>query len=245
MQVIFGINPVLEALKGRDERVRKVVIASGRKGDAVQKIRDIAKELGIPIEFRERDYLDRLAGEKFHQGFVALCETFNYVTVDEIVANRHTDFNYNLILLLDGITDPQNLGSIIRTAHCFGANGVIIPENRSAAVTATVMKTSAGALCHTPVAMVVNLSNTLEYLKERGFWIYGTETASGKKCSALDYKGHIGLVLGSEGRGMRPLIKKKCDFFVSIPMMGRIDSLNVSVAAGIILYEIVKAWGKV
>jgi 23S rRNA (guanosine2251-2'-O)-methyltransferase len=176
---------------------------------------------------------------------LGLCETFDYSSVDDIIANRRDDFKKNLILILDSITDPQNLGSLIRTAHCCGANGVIIPENRSASVTASVMKASAGAAHHIPVAVVVNLSNTLLYLKEKGFWIYGTDPVSGKYVSTLDYEGHIGLVMGSEGKGMRPLIKKKCDFLLSIPIMGKIDSLNVSVAAGIILYEILRAWGKV
>jgi 23S rRNA (guanosine2251-2'-O)-methyltransferase len=245
LQVIFGINPLLEALKSQKEGIEKIVIAQGRGGAAIQKILNLAKQRMIPVEFRERSYLDRQAGHKFHQGVAGLCENFAYVSVDDVIANHHVDFTNDLILILDGITDPQNLGSLIRAAHCFGANGVIIPENRSAAVTAAVVKASAGAAHHIPIATVVNLSNTIEYLKKKGFWIYGTDPVSGKNVSTFDYKGHIGLVMGSEGRGMRPLIKKKCDFLLSIPTMGKIDSLNVSVAAGIILYEILKSWGKV
>jgi 23S rRNA (guanosine2251-2'-O)-methyltransferase len=245
VQLIFGINPLLEALKSQNGGIKKIVIAQGRGGEAVQKILNLATQRGIPIEFRERGYLDRQAPQKVHQGVLGLCETFDYSSVDDIIANRRDDFKKNLILILDSITDPQNLGSLIRTAHCCGANGVIIPENRSASVTASVMKASAGAAHHIPVAVVVNLSDTLLYLKEKGFWIYGTDPVSGKYVSTLDYEGHIGLVMGSEGKGMRPLIKKKCDFLLSIPIMGKIDSLNVSVAAGIILYEILRAWGKV
>lgn len=245
MQVIIGINPLLEALKSQKEGIEKVVIAQGRGGAAIQKILNLAKKRLIPVEFRERSYLDRQTGHKYHQGIFGLCENFDYVNVDDVIENRHVDFTNNLILILDGITDPQNLGSLIRAAHCLGANGVIIPENRSAAVTATVVKASAGAAHYIPIAMVVNLSNTIEYLKEKGFWIYGTDPVSGKNVSKIDYNGHIGLVMGSEGKGIRPLIKKKCDFLLSIPTMGRIDSLNVSVAAGIILYEILRAWGKV
>ena len=245
MQVIFGIHSLLEALKSQKEGMGKVIVAHGRGGAAIQKIMNLAKQRVIPVEFRERSYLDRQAGHKFHQGVVGLCENFAYVSVDDVIANRHIDFANDLILILDGITDPQNLGSLIRGAHCFGANGVIIPENRSAAVTAAVVKASAGAAHHIPIAMVVNLSNTIEYLKEKGFWIYGTDPVSGKNVSTFDYKGQIGLVMGSEGRGMRPLIKKKCDFLLSIATMGKIDSLNVSVAAGIILYEILRSWGKV
>ena len=245
MQVIFGINPLLETLKSQDGRIKKIVVAESRGGEALQKIMNLAKQRGIPLEFRERSYLDRLTGQKFHQGVVGICETFDYVSVDDVIANRCADFRHNLILILDGIMDPQNLGSLIRTAHCFGANGVIIPGNRSATVTASVMKASAGAAHHMPVAMVVNLAQTIEYLKVKGFWIYGADPVSGEHVSTFDYKGHIGLVMGSEGRGIRPLIKKKCDFLLSIPIMGKIDSLNVSVAAGIILYEMVRSWEKV
>jgi 23S rRNA (guanosine2251-2'-O)-methyltransferase len=245
VQVIFGMNPLLEALKSQTGMISKIVIAKGRGGETVQRILKLAEHNDIPVEVRERAYLDRQAGQKIHQGVIGFRETFTYVTVDDVIANRHVDFNNNLILILDSITDPQNLGSLIRTAHCCGANGVIIPENRSAAVTAAVMKASAGAVCHTPVAMVVNLANTIEYLKDKGFWIYGTDPASRNKVNTFDYKGHIGLVMGSEGRGMRPLIKKKCDFLISVPIVGKIDSLNVSVAAGIVLYDILRAWGKV
>lgn len=245
MQVIFGMNPLVEALKSKNGVISKIVIAKGRGGETVHRIMNLAEQHDIPVEFRERGYLDRQAGQKIHQGVIGFRENFSYVTVDDVIANRRVDFNSNLILILDNITDPQNLGSLIRTAHCCGANGVIIPENRSAAVTAAVIKASAGAACHTPVAIVVNLANTIEYLKEKGFWIYGTDPASVNKVNTFDYKGHIGLVMGSEGRGMRPLIKKKCDFLLSVPVMGKVDSLNVSVAAGIVLYEILRAWGKV
>ena len=245
MQVIFGINPLLEDLKSQTGRVNKIIVAQGRGGEAFEKILSLAKQKGIQIEFRERSYLDRKAGQGSHQGIVGFCEPFAYAGVDDVIANRHPDFNYNLILILDGITDPQNLGTLIRTAHCCGANGVIIPENRSASVTGTVIKASAGAANHTSIARVVNLSNTIDHLKEQGFWIYGTDPSSGKDFGSFDYDGHIGLVLGSEGTGMRPLIRKKCDFLLSIPTIGKIDSLNVSVAAGIILYEILRTFGKV
>ncbi len=150
---------------------------------------------------------------------------------------------YSLVILLDSITDPQNLGSIIRTAHCCGANGVIIPENRSASVTASVAKASAGAVYCLPTAMVVNMVRTIEYLKEKGFWIYGAAAESEVSIHAPDYEGDIGLVLGSEGKGIRPLIRRKCDFLISIPMRGQVASLNVSVAAGIIIHEIFRKRG--
>jgi 23S rRNA (guanosine2251-2'-O)-methyltransferase len=245
VQVIFGINPLLEDLRSQTGRVSKIVVAQGRGGEAVEKILSLAKQKGIHIEFRERSFLDRKAGQGSHQGIIGFCDPFAYATVADIITNRHPDFKYNLILILDGITDPQNLGTLIRTAHCCGANGVIIPENRSASVTGTVIKASAGAANHTPIARVVNLSNAIDYLKEQGFWIYGTDPAAGKDFGSFEYDGHIGLVMGSEGTGMRPLIRRKCDFRLSIPTKGKIDSLNVSVAAGIILYEILRTFRKV
>jgi 23S rRNA (guanosine2251-2'-O)-methyltransferase len=245
VQVIFGINPLLEDLKSQTGRVSKIIVAQGRGGEAFQKVLNLAKQKGIQVEFRERSYLDKKAGQGSHQGIVGFCEPFVYASVDDVIANRHPDFKYNLILVLDGIADPQNLGTLIRTAHCCGANGVIIPANRSASVTGTVIKASAGAANHTSIARVVNLSNTIDYLKDRGFWIYGTDPVSGKDFGSFDYDGNIGLVLGSEGTGMRPLVRKKCDFLLSIPTIGKIDSLNVSVAAGIILYEILRTFGKV
>jgi 23S rRNA (guanosine2251-2'-O)-methyltransferase len=245
VHVIFGINPLLEDLRSQTGRVSKIVVAEGRGGEACRKVLNLAKQKGIHVEFRERSYLDRKAGQGSHQGVVGFCEPVVYASVDDIIANRHPDLKYSLILILDGITDPHNLGSLIRTAHCCGSNGVIIPENRSASVTGTVVKASAGTVNYTSIARVVNLSNTIDYLKERGFWIYGTDPASGKDFRSFDYDGHIGLVLGSEGTGMRPLIRKKCDFLLAIPTMGKIDSLNVSVAAGIILYEILRTFGKV
>ncbi len=245
MPVIFGINPILEDLKSQSGRVNKIIVAKSRGGEALQKVLKLAKQRGVHIEFREKSYLDTKAGGRLHQGIVGLCEPFTYVSVDDIISNRHPDLEYNLILLLDCVTDPQNLGALIRTAHCFGANGVVIPGDRSASVTGTVIKASAGAANYTPIATVVNLANAIDYLKSQGFWIYGADLASGKSLASCDFKGHIGLVMGSEGKGMRPLVRRKCDFLFSIPQMGKIDSLNVSVAAGIILYEILRTLRKV
>ena len=242
MQVIYGINPVLELLKGHDKAIRRLLVATGRGGESIRKILDLARKAGIPVEFKERDYLDRQAGQTSHQGVMGFCDDFAYADVDDVIANHHKDFKNNLILILDGITDPQNLGSLIRTAHCFGVNGVIIPKDRSASVTAAVMKASSGTAGYTPVAMEVNLSSAIEYLKSKGFWIYGADAGNDRGVHAPDYRGNIAVVMGSEGKGLRPLIRKNCDFLLSIPMKGKIDSLNVSVAAGIILHEILRVW---
>ncbi|MBN1382965.1 MAG: 23S rRNA (guanosine(2251)-2'-O)-methyltransferase RlmB [Deltaproteobacteria bacterium] len=241
MDYIYGVNPVIEALRSRKGRLTKIVIADGRKGEPLRNVVFLAKQEGVPVEFADREYLDRISGRKSHQGIMALCESFSYVDVEDLLSGD-TESKDNLILILDGISDPQNLGSLIRTAHCCGVRGVIIPENRAVSVTAAVMKTSAGAARHTPVAKVVNLVRSIEYLKEKGFWIYGADAAEGQDIRHVNYDRRIGLVMGSEGKGMRPSIKKQCDFLLSIPMTGEIDSLNVSVAAGIIMYEIGRHW---
>jgi len=236
VQLIYGVNPVLEGIKQSGDMIKEIIVASGRKGTAIEKILALASTKSIPVIFKEKPYLDKVAGGNSHQGIAALCDSFTYAEVDEIVDNRTE--TRDIVLILDGVTDPQNLGAVIRTAHCLGVRGVIIPENRAVAVTSTVIKASAGAVHLIPVAREVNLSRTIEYLKERGFWIYGAEADSGKDLEEFDDAGPVVLVLGSEGKGLRPLIRKKCDFLLSIPMLGKVDSLNVSVAAGIILYEI-------
>jgi 23S rRNA (guanosine2251-2'-O)-methyltransferase len=243
VQVIYGINPLLEVFFSHPEMLEKVVVADRRGGNEVRKILKLAAEHGIPVEFGGRERVENLAPRQVHQGVAGICRAHAYATVDEVIAHRHEKSKYDLVVLLDSVTDPQNLGSIIRTAHCCGANGVIIPENRAASVTASVSKASAGAVQYLPTAMVVNLVGTIEYLKERGFWIYGADAAARMDIQAPDYEGNIALVMGSEGRGIRPLIRKKCDFLISIPMRGQVASLNVSVAAGVILFEILRKWG--
>ena len=243
MQVIYGINPLLEVLLSHPVMLEKVVVADGRGGNEVRKILKLAAEHGIPVEFGGREQVENLAPHQVHQGVTGICREHAYATVNEVIAHRHEKSKYDLVVLLDSVTDPQNLGSIIRTAHCCGANGVIIPENRAASVTASVAKASAGAVQYLPTAMVVNLVRTIEYLKERGFWIYGADAVARMDIQAPDYEGNIALVMGSEGRGIRPLIRKKCDFLIAIPMRGQVASLNVSVAAGVILFEILRKWG--
>ena len=172
------------------------------------------------------------------QGVVGYCRQFRYAGLEEVLANRRPGFKNSLVLLLDSVMDPQNLGSLIRTAFYFGANGVVIPEDRSATITSAAMKASAGAAGRLPVARVVNLARTLDELKEAGYWIYGTDSHSENKLEDVDFDGNVGLVMGSEGSGIRPLVRKKCDLTLSIPGAGEFDSLNVSVAAGIILHRI-------
>lgn len=238
MQVIYGIHPSIEALRsGRDE-IERIFLARGRRGPDVKKIWDLAAEKKIPVELGEREYLDSLTEGSTHQGVVCQCKPFAYHSLDEVLEGCRNSLNDSLLLILDCIVDPQNLGSLIRTGHCFGVAGIIIPEKRSASVTPSVIKASAGAAHHIPIAKVVNIARTVDYLKERGFWIYGADVSCEADIRALDYEGPICLIMGSEKKGIRPLVKKKCDFLISIPMRGHFDSLNVSVAGGIILHEI-------
>ncbi|HOD36036.1 MAG TPA: 23S rRNA (guanosine(2251)-2'-O)-methyltransferase RlmB [Syntrophales bacterium] len=238
MQVIYGINPVTEMLQGGAKGVQRIVVAGTRGGEDMKVLLGLAARAGVPVEYRDRAYLEKLAGTGNHQGAVCLCRDFEYAGLDDLVSNRREPFVEGLIVILDGVTDPQNLGALLRTARCFGANGVVIPQDRASPVTPAVVKASAGAALHLPVARVVNLANTLERLKKEGYWIYGAEARSGTDLEKVNFGGAVALVMGSEGKGIRPLVRKKCDFFVSIPLPGNFESLNVSVAAGIILHQI-------
>jgi 23S rRNA (guanosine2251-2'-O)-methyltransferase len=238
MQILYGINPVSEILGSEGADVRRLVIAEGRHGDDLKRILELAAARGVPVETRRREALDRQAGTSAHQGILCLCGEYAYADLETVAANRHPAFAGGLVLLLDGIEDPQNLGSLIRSAHCFGAGGVVIPRDRAAAVTPAVIKASAGAAAHVPVARVVNLTQAIDFLKEKGFWVYGADAGADTRLESARFEGDIGLVMGSEGKGLRPLVRKHCDVLLSIPLFGKVDSLNVSVAAGILLHEI-------
>jgi 23S rRNA (guanosine2251-2'-O)-methyltransferase len=238
MRIIYGINPIIEILSGKNSGdLKKIIIAKGRGGQDIQKILDLAKYTGGMVEFKAREEIDALAGGK-SQGIVGFCKPFQYADLQDVITNKDNRARFGLILILDSITDPQNLGSLIRTAYFFGANGVIIPENRAASVNPTVLKASSGAANHLPVAMVTNLARAIDELKEAGYWIYGTDAHAEKSISDTDFNTDTGIVMGSEGSGLRPLVRKKCDLMVSIPGTGNIDSLNVSVSAGILIYGI-------
>jgi len=238
MEAVYGINPIRILLAQEDSPLKKIIIADGRSGLSVKEIVDSARQKKIPVEWRERQYLDELAGSADHQGMVGLRNPFVYADLEDVLANRNPDLSHDLILILDSILDPQTLGSIIRSAHCLGANGVIIPTDRAAQVTPSVIKTSAGSAEQLPVARVTNLAQTIDYLKDKGFWVFGADAHGGASIRVQNFKGPVVLVLGSESKGIRPLVKKKCDFLVTIPMAGNFDSFNVAVAAGIIQYEI-------
>ena len=238
MEAVYGINPVKVLLAQQNTPLKKIFIAAGRSGPIAREIVDSARQKKIPVEWKQRDYLDELTGRTDHQGIAALRGAFLYADLDVLLENHRPNLSHDLILILDSILDPQNLGSIIRSAHCLGANGVVIPSDRSAQVTPVVIKASAGSADLLPICRVTNLSQTIDYLKEKDFWIFGAEAHDGKNLRDQDFKCRVALVLGGEAKGMRPLIRKKCDYLVTIPMAGSFDSFNVAVAAGIIQYEI-------
>jgi 23S rRNA (guanosine2251-2'-O)-methyltransferase len=190
------------------------------------------------VRFEDRGQLDRLANSKDHQGVVALAAARAAATLEDILAHANaSQGQLGLIVLLDGVEDPHNLGAIIRTTLAAGAHGVVIPERRAAGLTDTVARASAGALAHLPVAKVTNLVRTMEELKEAGYWLVGLDEQADKNYTEVDYTSPVGIVLGSEGQGLHELTRKRCDFVVSLPTTGPVKSLNVSVAAGVVLFE--------
>lgn len=237
---IFGINPVLEALKaGRP--VQRLLIAEHRKQDRdVLSILRLARDAGIEVRMVSRDALKREAPQATHQGVVALAAARTYATLDDILGIPAKRGEAPFYLVLDGVEDPRNLGAILRTAETAGVHGVIIPERRAAGLTESVAKSAAGALEYVPVVKVVNIVNTLEELKKAGVWVIGAEAGTDTVYWSADFVRPAALVLGGEDRGVRRLVREKCDYLVSLPLKGQIPSLNVSVAAGILLYEVIR-----
>lgn len=238
-ETIVGRNPVLEALRA-GRRVYRLMVASGVRGHSVEQLVGLAKEQNIEIQYVSRRVLDDLASGASHQGVAAEVESVGYVDLfdllDRIAASGEDPF----LVILDEIEDPHNLGAIIRSADAAGAHGVIIPERRSAGITATVAKTSAGAIEYVPVCQVKNLVWAIEEMKKRGIWVAGADMSGQALHTQASLRGPLALVIGSEGKGLRRLVQEKCDFLVRLPMYGKVNSLNASVAAGILLYEAVR-----
>lgn len=236
--VIEGRNPVIEALRaGRP--IDKLFIQDGAQDGPIQTIKREARKRGTLVKFVTKERLDQLSGTRKHQGVIAYAAAYEYAGVEDILSAARGKGEQPFIFLLDNIEDPHNLGAIIRTANLAGAHGVIIPKNRAAGLTATVAKASAGALNYTPVARVTNLAKTIEELKKEGMWFVCGDM-DGTPMYQLDMTGAIGLVIGGEGEGVGRLVREKCDFTASIPMKGDVGSLNASVAAGVLAYEIVR-----
>ena len=239
---IEGRNAVLELLEtGKD--INKIFIANGEKHGSINKIISIAKERRVVIVEVDRAKLNQMAMSDNHQGVIAIVPPFDYCEVEDILAEANKKQEKPFILILDGIEDPHNLGSIIRTAETAGVHGIIIPKRRAATVNSTVYKVSAGAVEHMKIARVNNLNETIKYLKDNDIWICGTDMDAKNYYYNEKFDGPIAIVIGSEGFGMSRLVKENCDFLVKIPMKGKITSLNASVSAGIVMYEVVKQRG--
>ncbi|EPD49503.1 23S rRNA (guanosine(2251)-2'-O)-methyltransferase RlmB [Paenisporosarcina sp. FSL H8-0542] len=238
-EIVSGKNPVLEALRsGRD--MNKVWVAEGVKKAGIAELLQLAKEAGIIVQFVPKNKVDQLTDGANHQGVAASVAAYRYAEIDELferAASRNED---PFFLILDELEDPHNLGSILRTADATGVHGVIIPKRRAVGLTAVVAKTSTGAIEHVPVARVGNLAQTVEDLKKRGVWIAGTDAKGSADYRRMDAKLPLAIIIGSEGKGMSRLLKEKCDFLYNMPMVGRVTSLNASVAAAILMYEVLR-----
>ena len=238
MVVIFGVHSVSEALKSGARSFDYVGISRERHDQRIQRIIDTCRAAGIQVRFVPREELDRAAKTHTHQGVIAVTSSKQYADVDLLLEHRKDEHSF--VVLLDGIEDPHNLGALIRTADAAGADGVVIPERRAVGLTGTVVKASAGASEHLPIARVTNIARTLEELKERGLWTVGLDERATQSYDELDYRMHCAVILGAEGKGLHGLVRKRCDFLVSIPMYGQVPSLNVSVAGAIVMYEVAR-----
>lgn len=235
---IEGRNPVIEAYRS-GKTIDKLFVLDGCQDGPVKTITREARKQHTIISYVSKERLDQLSETHHHQGVIAIAAAYDYATVDDILAKAREKGEAPFVFLLDGIEDPHNLGAIIRTANLCGAHGVIIPKRRAVGITATVVKASAGAINYTPVAKVTNISKTIEELKDRGMW-FACADMDGELMYKCNLTGSLGLVIGNEGSGVSRLVKEKCDYVVSVPMKGDIDSLNASVAAGVLAYEVVR-----
>ncbi len=238
--IIYGIHPVKEALKSPHLRVEKILVGSEKPTLSYQPVLDLATQRKIPIVYVPRDMVEQMAKGGAHQNIIAVIKEVAYMDVEEILSRSKEGAARRLLLILDGIQDPQNFGSLIRTALGCGVHGVIVPKDRAVGITPVVMKTSSGAAAHLPVAKVTNLSRVIETLQKEGIWVYGAAGEARDKVYELDLTVSLAIVIGSEGKGIRPLVKRKCDRLFSIPMQGPLSSFNASIAGGMILYEVMR-----
>lgn len=235
--IIEGRNSVKELLKsGRD--INKLYIQKGERHGSIREIVALAKENKNVIVFEEKNKLDQMSQTHNHQGVIAVVPPFDYCDIDDILGEAKNKNEKPFIVILDGIEDPQNLGSIIRTAVCAGVHGIVIPKRRAVAVNSTVNKTSAGAVQYMKIARVNNINDTIKYLKENNVWIYGTDVEAKKYYTEEKYNSGLAIIIGNEGNGISRLTKENCDFLIKIPMSGVLNSLNASVSAGIVMYEV-------
>ncbi len=233
-----GKNPVKEILAG-DATIEKIIIADGTNDGEIRALQKQARDKGIKVEFADKRALDKLSETGHHQGIIAIYSDFKYASLDEVIRSEKAKGKDLMFVILDEVLDPHNLGSVIRVAECAGASAVIIPNRRSATVNETVVRTSAGATAYMPVVKVANLNQTIEDLKKQNVWVYAADM-DGAPMGKTNLKGDIALVIGGEGTGVKKLTKQLCDAVISIPMFGKVNSLNASVSAGIVLYEAVR-----
>jgi 23S rRNA (guanosine2251-2'-O)-methyltransferase len=237
---IFGVNPVIEALRARRRPLQEITIASGAKNARLRELIGLARAQGVPVRQAPRVTLDKLARNGSHQGVVARVAAAQYIDADDLIetiAERVGMTPEPLALILDGVEDPHNLGAILRTAECAAVDGVFVPERRAVGLTETVAKASAGAIEHVRVARATNLSRLIDQLKERNVWVVGTAADAQMNYTEWDWTRASAIVMGGEGSGLHRLVREHCDTVVKIPVLGHIESLNVSVATGVILYE--------
>ncbi len=239
-EIIYGINPILEALRSERQSLNKILLAEGKQGGPIRLLRRLARERGIPVQVSPKEALDRLSGSGHHQGILGFTAASSYSTWGDLLDRVRSAQGKAIVLVLDSIEDPQNLGSLIRTAEACGVKGIILPKDRAAGITPAVVKASAGAVAHLPIVRVTNLASTLEELKKEGFWIVGADSRAEKSLYELKFDMNVSVVIGSEGKGVRPLLLKKCDYRVSIPMKGKVTSLNAGIAGAVILFEILR-----
>jgi 23S rRNA (guanosine2251-2'-O)-methyltransferase len=238
--IVFGINPVLEKLKASADDILEILIAENTEGTALRQIAQEARQLGLPMVPVPAKILDRMAGGYRHQGVVARVEAYRYLSFDGLLQQVSTDSATSWILVLDGLTDPRNFGALLRTAEAVGVSHVVIPKDRSVDVTPVVVKASAGATHHLKISKVTNLRRAIGELKNHGYWTVGLDGLSPDCIYDKNYSNRLVIVLGGEGTGLRPVTLRECDFVVSIPMLGKIGSLNVAVAGAVFLYELVR-----
>lgn len=236
--IIFGIHAVSEAMKSRERSFDYIAIAKDRTDPRIQRIIDDARDSGVSVRFVRREEIDRETKTRTHQGVMAFTSRKKFSDLDDILENKRGQHAF--VLVLDSIEDPHNLGALLRSADGAGVDGVVIPERRAAGITGTVVKASAGASEHLSVARVVNIARSLEDLKARNVWVVGLDERGTQSYDEIDFNMDCALVLGAEGKGLHDLVQKKCDLLVSIPMMGQVSSLNVSVAGGIVMYEVLR-----
>ncbi len=241
-QIIVGVNSVREAL-AVERDISSIYIVEGAKLARVQELLPLAKKQGIKVKTIPRKDLDQIVGNNNHQGVAALVDSYSYLPLDDLLSRAKQAEGQPLLIMLDELEDPHNLGAILRTADAVAANGIIIPNRRAVGLTATVAKVSVGAIEHVPVSQVTNLVQTVERLKKEGFWIVGADASGAKLYSEIDYNMPLCLVIGSEGQGISRLLLKNCDYVVRLPMSGHVNSLNASVATSIFLYEIYRQRG--